>query len=168
MNKLIIDLIVLFLLALLVTGWNLLIIYTIYLILSNILNIRVVITREQMNTEERHTPYEPIKNYKSYPMFVDDERFPPNNFPKEGVVIRSTEAFINYVSHNGMPTFISFDHDLGGNDTAMNIVNYIIDRDLHLGDIPKGFTFFVHSQNPVGKSNIEKKLNSYLEYRNAK
>lgn len=30
---------------------------------------------------------------------------------------------------------------------------------------PADFAFFVHSQNPVGKANIEGLLNNYLEFK---
>lgn len=101
-----------------------------------------------------------------YPMFIDDERQPAPSFPKNGVVIRSYQAFVDYVTDFGLPTFISFDHDLGNGGTGYDIAKYIVDRDQEFGDLPDGFTFFVHSQNPIGKSNIEGLLNSYLEYRN--
>lgn len=115
---------------------------------------------------ERQKIIEGNKRRVPYPMFIDDERQPAPSFPKNGVVIRSYEAFVNYVTDYGLPTFISFDHDLGNGGTGYDVAKYIVDRDLTFGDLPTGFTFFVHSQNPVGKRNIEEFLNSYLEYRN--
>jgi hypothetical protein len=64
------------------------------------------------------------------------------------------------------PEFISFDHDLGGEDTAMIVVNWMIEKDLdNPGFIPANFDFIVHSANPIGKQNIQGKLSSYLKQR---
>lgn len=52
----------------------------------------------------------------SWSLFIDDIRKPP---PGDWVVCRSSEAALESVRSRGMPTFISFDHDLGGDDTAM-------------------------------------------------
>jgi hypothetical protein len=67
----------------------------------------------------------------------------------------------------GVPSFISFDHDLGGPDSAMIVVNWLIetDMDFDLQLIPQGFDFFVHSANPPGAANIEGKLRQYLKVR---
>jgi hypothetical protein len=67
--------------------------------------------------------------------------------------------FVEYITQNGLPDFISFDHDLGedesGYDCAKYLVEYCIEHNLSL---PK---FSVHSQNPVGKENIERLLNNF-------
>jgi hypothetical protein len=64
-----------------------------------------------------------------------------------------------------MPDMISFDHDLGleetGYDTAKWIVNQIIDKHL---DLPDNFVYHVHSANPVGKRNIEALLDNFTKY----
>ena len=98
-------------------------------------------------------------------LFIDDERFPPGN-GDEWHIVRITAEAIEYVSKNGVPDLISFDHDLGGDDTAIDFVHWLIDRDLkNPGFIGSNCKFVVHSQNPVGARNIEKLLSAYLGFR---
>lgn len=98
----------------------------------------------------------------SYKMFLDDERFPS----KEGfVIVRSSQEAIDFVVSEGVPEFISFDHDLGGEDTSMIFINWLITA--HLNDLivfPSNFSYYVHSQNPIGKKNIEGLLESFLNF----
>lgn len=89
--------------------------------------------------------------------------------------------FIKYIEENGLPSIISFDHDLGdspelrsmipieewydleeskeytGMDCAKWLVNYCLDNSFPL---PK---YIVHSANPVGKENIESLFLSFLK-----
>jgi hypothetical protein len=97
-------------------------------------------------------------------LFIDDMRNPPE---RGWAVARSSREAIGLLQVNGCPKQISFDHDLGGDDTAMVVVKWMIERDLD-GDgkfIPTDFTFRVHSANPVGKANIEGLLDAYLRQR---
>ena len=86
-------------------------------------------------------------------IFIDDVREAPPNFD---VTLRSSQEAILWMTVNGIPDHISFDHDLGGDDTAMVVVNWMIERDLDEGGrfIPSDFDFKVHSANPVGHKNI--------------
>ena len=97
-------------------------------------------------------------------MYLDDIRIPEFEYD---VIARTSSEAINFIEINGCPEFISFDHDLGGDDTAMIVVKYLIQKDLdnHLF-IPLNFRFNVHSANPIGKANIEGYLNCYLRQRN--
>lgn len=95
-------------------------------------------------------------------LFIDDERYPVDNSFR---VVRTSKEAMNFVKTNGMPDFISFDHDLGGSDTAMVFVNWLIDYDLDHDVIKKYFAFYVHSQNPIGKKNIEGTINGYLRFK---
>ena len=80
--------------------------------------------------------------------------------------MRTSQEAIAYVQNHGVPALISFDHDLGGEDTAMNFVRWLIDLDLDInGSIPEDFSFEIHSQNPVGALNIRTLLESYLAWR---
>jgi hypothetical protein len=98
-------------------------------------------------------------------LFLDDERFPPDD-GSEWVIVRSAFEAMLYCMDHGCPEFISFDHDLGENDTGMNFVHGLVHYDLdHPGFIPDNFEFYVHSQNVEGKKNIEGLLNSYLSFR---
>ena len=94
-------------------------------------------------------------------MFLDDERDPVDG---DWIIVRSYEAAIEEVSKRGLPLYISFDHDLGANaageplrtgyDFAKWLGEFILDNRPDM----TGFTWYVHSQNPVGAKNI----NEYL------
>lgn len=64
-----------------------------------------------------------------------------------------------------MPQEIAFDHDLGGQDTAINFINHLenelIDSELKF---PKGFEYTVHSQNPIGAASIILKMDRLIDY----
>lgn len=103
----------------------------------------------------------------SYSLFLDDERYPPADFSYDPIVIvRSSEAAIEHIDEFGMPTFISFDHDLGGDDTAMVFINEMIERILD-GDwiLPEEFGYDIHSQNPIGAQNIRTKMYNFMRSR---
>tara|TARA_Y100000310_G_scaffold141069_1_gene140476 strand:- start:840 stop:1184 length:345 start_codon:yes stop_codon:yes gene_type:complete len=98
----------------------------------------------------------------AYSMFIDDLREPAKRFD---VIARSSNEAIKTVKKKGVPTYISFDHDLGGDDTAMKFINWLIDAVLD-GEIqwsPR-FRFAVHSANPVGARNIEGKMNNFIKH----
>ena len=88
-------------------------------------------------------------------LYLDDLRVTPEDFDR----VYNYADFVEYITQNGLPDFISFDHDLGedesGYDCAKYLVEYCIEHNLPL---PK---FSVHSQNPVGKENIERLLNNF-------
>lgn len=93
-------------------------------------------------------------------LFIDDIRNPVDS--KNWIIARNSKDAIKIIK-NDFPQKISFDHDLGGDDTAMNVVNFIIDATLDKKiAIPVNFEFFVHSANPVGAKNIKTKLNNFL------
>lgn len=94
-------------------------------------------------------------------LYIDDIRTPSDDW----IIARSSKDAIAWISRKGMPDFISFDHDLGGSDTAMAVVHWIIETTLngHL-IIPGNFDFHVHSMNPVGAENIRKTMKKFLEH----
>ncbi len=94
--------------------------------------------------------------------FIDDERFPADN-TGNWVILRSSKEAIDKVITSGMPDFISFDHDLGGNDTSMIFINWLIEQSLD-GRIkwPVNFNYTIHSQNPIGAKNIDVKFSNFL------
>jgi hypothetical protein len=112
-----------------------------------------------------------------YAMFIDDERFPSSNAFWIGenenltkvrmIIARSSIEAIHHFDVDGCPAFISFDHDLGGEDHAMKVVHDLIERDLNMEGnfIPKDFKYYVHSQNCVGVQNIRGLLDGYLEHK---
>lgn len=96
----------------------------------------------------------------SYKLFIDDERFPAEN-SGEWVIVRSSQQAISEVYQKGMPSFISFDHDLGGDDTSMKFLRWLLDELLDdMIAFPVDFKYYVHSQNPVGAENIR----SFMEF----
>jgi hypothetical protein len=101
-------------------------------------------------------------------LYIDDIRNPKG---KGFDIVRNSKEAIDFLNSNGCPEYISFDHDLGGHDTSMVIVKFLIEKDLDSIEdnneifIPMSFKFNVHSANPVGAANIEGYLNSYLNTR---
>lgn len=88
-------------------------------------------------------------------LYLDDLRPIPNGY----IGLRSYAEFVTYITESGLPDFISFDHDLGleesGYDCAKWLVNYCLDNELRLPQ------FDVHSKNPVGKENILSLLQNF-------
>ena len=99
-----------------------------------------------------------------YNLFLDDERFPSGD-SMDWVVVRSYDEAVAQVLNWGFPSFISFDHDLGPDEkTGYDFAKWIVELDMDHGVIDvENFEFYVHSQNPVGKENIEKLLENYLK-----
>jgi len=88
-------------------------------------------------------------------LFLDDIRQAPPECDK----VSSYQEFTRFILENGLPDVISFDHDLGdeksGFDCAKFLVHYCLDQNITF------INFHVHSQNPVGKQNIESLLNNF-------
>lgn len=107
----------------------------------------------------------------SYKFFIDDERFPPESWGNTcHAISRSSHAARCHVESYGMPSFISFDHDLGvlpygACDTSMLFLSWLEDQ-LIDGNLtfPPNFDYYVHSQNPIGKQNIIGKMDSLLKH----
>ena len=100
---------------------------------------------------------------RNYTLYLDDIRNPQGEFD---FIARTSNEAMRIMEANDCPEFISFDHDLGGDDTAMRVVKYMVENDLdEPGWIPTNFEFNVHSANPVGAANIEGYLNAYLRTR---
>lgn len=103
-------------------------------------------------------------------LFLDDERFPPND-GREWVIARNHDEVVHLIAnvYGTIPSYVSFDHDLGEfiNGDGYKVAKYLVDLDLYTEvKIPEDFSFYVHSQNPIGKANIEGYLNNYLAQRN--
>lgn len=126
-------------------------------------------------------------------LFLDDVRMPINAYnlvtEKPGLytsddwdIVRNYKEFVNYITTNGLPDLISFDHDLSlehikyffnngghqnppdpsdadfiektGYDCAKWLVNYVEDNNLKLPE------YIVHSANPIGRKNIQTYLDN--------
>lgn len=101
----------------------------------------------------------------SYTMFLDDLRLAENHYPNdpEMVTVRTFHEAVDYIEEHGLPSFISFDHDLGDTNTDVeltgySLAKYIIDY-MFENEITEPFQYFIHSANPIGEANIR----AYLE-----
>jgi hypothetical protein len=128
-------------------------------------------------------------------LFLDDWRMPIDCakymfyrnvdckiYHQEWDIVRSYGDFVKWITENGLPNLISFDHDLAdveelkeelsiydwfdidknreytGVDCARWLTNYCLDNSLKLP------SFVIHSANPEGSKNIESVLNSFNKY----
>ena len=105
-------------------------------------------------------------------LYLDDLRVPtmPYDF-----IARSYEEAIKIIELNGVPNFISFDHDLGVDKdnqlvkSGYDFAKWLIENDYNgIYKISVYFGYEVHSQNPVGRKNIIQLMDRYLEIRNKK
>jgi len=105
----------------------------------------------------------------SYWLFIDDERYPPRD-SRNWYIARDWEDVMMYLRTHGMPSGISFDHDLGKDQhTGYDIAKFLVDLDMSNDsnfNLPAEFSFYVHSQNPIGAENIQRYLDNYLSQRN--
>jgi hypothetical protein len=125
-------------------------------------------------------------------LFLDDIRHPLDAFEytkqtmflhEKWEIVKNYNEFVKWIVENGLPDFVSFDHDLAdrhlwaddekaneqqtmqvhiektGYDCAKWLVDYCLDNNL---DWPK---FYCHSMNPVGKYNVNSILDQFLFYR---
>ena len=97
----------------------------------------------------------------TYKLFIDDIRQPPS---PDWVVVRSSEEAKATVLKYGMPTTISFDHDLGGDDTSMLFIHWLIELSMDNPALPFPRDYIIHSANPVGAKNIDGLLSSYIRH----
>ncbi len=130
--------------------------------------------------------YSSIINYilnnpiDDYNLFLDDERDLINHHnylhshhngfnnlydDVDWVIVCSYIEFKAVIEKRGLPSRISFDHDLGiklervlptGMDCCKWLVNYCLDRDIELTTECK-----YHTANPVGEKNMETYINNF-------
>ena len=97
----------------------------------------------------------------NYRIFIDDQRFPTS---PDWMIARTSYDAIYFVSNWGMPNEIAFDHDLGGRDTSIAFIywmlDYLLDNNIKF---PVGFKYSVHSQNPVGAKNIRIMMDNIID-----
>ena len=142
----------------------------------------------------RHCPYTKPHTKKNTIMakkalYLDDVRTPITTLPdyEEWVVVRNYDEFVDWITKNGIPELISFDHDLAnehivdyfrqrrikgyqtpdydsyyektGMDCAKWLINYAEENDLKINYVS------VHSHNPVGAKNIQSLINQYKHHK---
>ena len=129
-----------------------------------------------------------MQNNNKYKLFLDDIRSPqdccyyrphPAYLDQDWVIARNYEDFVEIITKAGIPTFISFDHDLAEghyhknmqegkinyeaesfnentNKTGFHCARWLVEYCMDNGyKIPQ---FTVHSMNPVGSANIREYL----------
>lgn len=129
-----------------------------------------------------------------YNLFLDDFRHPYDCVPYmsnreiyakwKWEIVRNYDEFVEYITKNGLPTHVSFDHDLAdehyddsmyggqadydrmyqefkektGLDCAKWLVDYCMDNNQKLPE------YSVHSMNPAGGKNILEYLNNFKKF----
>lgn len=102
----------------------------------------------------------------AYRLFLDDERdikqiakITGNSVYRKGnwEIARNYQEFVMFLNFHGLPTCVSFDHDLGDSKDGQDCARYLCE---FLGGKPLP-AWHVHSQNAVGVKEIESVLKSY-------
>ena len=95
-------------------------------------------------------------------LFLDDEREPIGD---GWTIARDADSARDLIRSNGIPRFISFDHDLGDGDNGSQFVSWLIDHMLDNSiKFPLDFSYMIHSQNPVGAGNIRGKMDVAINH----
>lgn len=91
----------------------------------------------------------------------------PLNRPDLGpwVVALNCEEAVSHVARLGLPTFVSFDHDLADGKDGIWFARWLVEADLDGVRLPDDFGFEIHSSNPIGRENIDHLLTRYLDLR---
>lgn len=87
-------------------------------------------------------------------LWIDDLRTPPEGY----VWAKTSQDAIDYLSGDQYFNLVSFDHDLGGDDTSRLVVDWMRDN-LDVDEWPRHIN--VHSANPVGVRNLIADLRDY-------
>jgi len=94
----------------------------------------------------------------SYNLYLDDERDPKTK--RDWIIVRSYEEFVKTIEEKGIPSYISFDHDLGPDvPTGMDCAKWLVDQNIVVED------FNVHSANGPGGGNIEGLLRNWVNFK---
>jgi hypothetical protein len=122
-------------------------------------------------------------------LYLDDVRTPTEKLIgfKPWEIVRNYEEFVQWIETNGLPSFVSFDHDLADEHmvdyynnqargiqtinydnfkekTGIDCLNYlleIVQNQIEAGQEPVLTTINVHSHNPIGKANIFHKAENF-------
>ena len=86
-------------------------------------------------------------------LWIDDLRTPPEGY----LWAKTSDEAIDHL--NGYVfALVSFDHDLGGDDTSRRVVDWMRDN-LDIDEWPRHIN--IHSANPVGVRNLMADLRDY-------
>lgn len=109
-------------------------------------------------------------------LFLDDERYPedvtwvqyPDNV--EWTIVRSFWDFNNELLHSDFDyDIVSFDHDIqsfvdGREYTGYDCLKCLLSVETMIGNKLDNIQFFFHTQNPVGKKNMESYYQNYVNF----
>ena len=105
-------------------------------------------------------------------LWLDDERYPPEclshptpRIAPEWRIARNVADAKWMVERLGIPIYMSLDHDLGDRKfTGMDFVRWLCDHIMENNiRVPEGFSYRIHSMNPVGAENMERYLKNFFE-----
>lgn len=90
---------------------------------------------------------------------IDDER--TLHIDEQVVHLRSSREARNYFAwHGGEPFILFLDHDMGGDDTTVEFVRWLV---LHVPrEVAHMSTIYIHSMNGVGADNLMRELELYF------
>lgn len=104
-------------------------------------------------------------------LFLDDirtiEMVYDKSEEKDFDIVRTYDAFVEYIEDNGLPKFISFDNDLGlGEDGKVAQDGYAAAKWLvyKSGLDLSCLEYNVHSANPVAAEQIRGLLDNYIKF----
>lgn len=98
-------------------------------------------------------------------LYLDDERTPTTPMPWN--IVRCFDDAVAFVQANGIPDYISFDHDINSEpNTGYTFAKWLVEQDMNETHLfPLGFEYNVHSANPVGRDNIVGYLEDYRRHK---
>jgi hypothetical protein len=115
------------------------------------------------------TKYLESEDFKFIPgkkLMIDDQVILSERvLPKGWFNLATYKASINYFLSKGIPEFITFDNDLGELKEGIDIVNWLIEKDLDFNFLNHNFKFNIHSKNIEANRRMFNKLNDYKKYR---
>lgn len=99
-----------------------------------------------------------------YRLVVDDERT-FKDFPDDDTLYaRHSDTAIHILERGIRFDEVWLDHDLGGDDTVMKVVDFLVEHAVQYVEMNMfKFPIFVHSMNPVGAQNIVRALERYYD-----
>ena len=104
-----------------------------------------------------------------YKLFLDDIREVSDIYSdtRHFVLVRNYEDFLSCIKSNGLPTFISFDNDLGADENGNILPDgyacakwLVYESCFNLSNLK----FRVHSANTVAKVQIQSLLDNYIQF----
>lgn len=115
-------------------------------------------------------------NKNKLKVFLDDERDPVTHksyLSSFGVdsfddysgftIVRNFKEFTELIKEKGLPSKISFDHDLGGLWGGFDCVEWLIDYHLD-NNLNWNIECKYHTANPIGKENMKSLIENFKRF----